>query len=320
MVLRLLIVAQAAVAATSLANEFLGFCSECVEARSWMVAAAGTGFYAVLAVMIWRRKAEAWIVPLLLVGLGVHSALAADLFHTGRICKLCIAAATGSLLLAVAALAPRPRLAWTLVFFWPLGAAAAAAALPFVSDLEPPQHTTYGDPPIVLTKDSGEIVVFVLYGCGACERFHREREPELVKLYVEPGIARLRTVPVMVKTETPAIRRAHQAAYAAEKQGKGNEVVGRLTERFAEWNAPGADPITALGDLVDLQRLLADMETAEVKDRVEAVKAWARQVGAHRMPSIWVQGRGSTSGRILDHSLAWDRLTRAIDLELGHAP
>jgi hypothetical protein len=308
---------QLAVAAASFVNEFVRFCAGCAHDRSVLISGAGTAFYALLALAIWRRRAEAWIAPLLLVGLGAHTMLLLELARTGRSCWMCLAAGAGSVLLAGAALAPRPRLGWTAVFFWPLGAAAAASMLPFVSEGAAADGRRFADPAVALSTDSGEIVVFMLYGCGACERFHRERTPELERRYAAPGTARLRYVPVQhrQKGDAPGVRDAHLAAYAAERQGKGNEVVGRLLERHADWSASGR-VLPHLEGLVDLERLRADMQDPAVAAQIEAVQKWADGAGANRRPMLWVHAKGSPTGTLVAHDLPWERLTRSIDLEL----
>jgi len=316
-VLRGLIAAQWALAAAAFANEFVRFCSGCAEDRSFLVSGAGVLFYGALAVMIWRRKAEAWIAPLLLVGLGAHTMLAAELVGSGKECWMCAAAAVGSALLAGAALTPQPRVAWTLVFFWPVGAAVAAAALPFVSDPEPAERATFKDPLISLSRDSGEIVVFILYGCGACEHFHRERAPELIKRYVEPGTATLRYVPVIQDKQTnEAVRAGYLASYAAELQGKGNEAAEALLMSYKEWSQTGA-VAPHLKEILDVERLAADMATPAAAARLAEVSGWAEQVGARRKPALWVHGKDDPSGRLVGGDLSWERLTRAIDLSLS---
>jgi hypothetical protein len=314
--LRWLILAQWAVTLAAFVNEFVQFCTACAEDRSFIISGAGTIFYGVLAFLIWRRPDHGWIRPLLLVGLGTHSMLAADLVRSGHVCWMCLTVAAGSVLMAATALAPRPRAAVGLLWFWPLGAAAAASALPFVSDPQPSQ--TYRAPPIHLSPDSGEIVVIFLYGCGACEGFLQEKAPLLLKAYVETGVARLRYVPSPVKAMSPVVQQAHAAAFAAEDQGKGNEVTARLLHAHKTWNASG-DVMAPLRDLpgLDLERLRADMAKPEVLGKIDAVKRWREQIGLHQFPGVWVHARGAgPAGRLLSGLLPWKDLKRLIDLEL----
>ena len=310
--LRFLILAQAGITALAFSNEFIAFCNDCAKDRSFLISGTGLLYYALLAFLLWRRPDAPAIRPMVLAAFGTHTILMADLAESGVACWMCTVAAALSLLMAMAALASAPRLAWTMGFFWPLGAAAAAAALPFVTN--PPAGPTYEPPPIALNEDSGEIVVFVLYGCGACEKFHQDRTPALLERYVKPGIASFRYVPVIGNTDTPPIRAGLLAAYAAEKQGKDFEVVARLMSGYKEWVNDEAKVYERIADLVDVGRLRTDMEL--LTDQVEKIRLWAARVRADTRPAVWVHAPGDDVGFIVNPRMSFENFLRSIDMTL----
>lgn len=311
--LRWLILAQVGITALAFGNEFIAFCNDCAKDRSFLVSGAGLIYYSALAWLLWRRPDAPAIRPLILVALGTHTILMANLAETGVACWMCTVAGALSLLMALAALSSAPRLAWTMVFFWPLGAAAAAAALPFVTN--PPTTFTYEPPPIELKRDSGEIVVFVLYGCGACDQFHQKRTPVILERYVRPGIASLRYVPVVGNADTPPMRAALLASYAAERQERDYEVVTRLMARHKEWINDEAKVFETIADLVDVERLRADMEP--LAGRIEEVQSGAGRVGATTRPAVWVHAPGDDIGRFINPQMDDERFFRSLDLSLG---
>lgn len=312
--LRILILAQAGITALAFANEFIAFCNDCAKDRSFLISGAGLLYYGALAFLLWKRPEHAAIRPMIFAALGTHTILMADLAETGLSCWMCLVAGALSALMAAASLASAPRLAWTMAFLWPLGAAPAAAALPFVTNATPAVAVTFEPPPIELKRDSGEIVVFVLFGCGACEKFHERRTPVLMEKYVATGIASFRYVPVIGNADTPALRAGLLAAYAAEKQGKDYAVIERLMARYREWANDELKVFELIADLVEVEQLRRDMEG--LGGQIEAVQIWAGRVNAASRPAVWVHGPGDKNGRIINPQMDDAQFYRSIELTL----
>lgn len=317
--LRILILGQLAVTLAAFVNEFVAFCQDCAKDGSVFIAGTGLVLYGSLTFMIWRQKAESWIVPLLLTAVGVHTMLVLNLIEAERSCWMCMTAAVGAILLATTALAPRPSLAWTILFFWPVGAAAASSALPFFTTHEPATFRV-ATPDLPLENDTAQITVLFTVGCPQCDRFYKEFGPKLKSEFHDTGRATVRFYPMKWRDGQERYDQAAKACFAAEKQGKLNVVVGSVMAHSRRW-LKGEDLLPMLKDVVDIEQLARDMASPEIQEQAFKIKRWAStlRVGKRAM-AVYVQARGAESGVVIRHKMkAWEKLRADIEEELGEA-
>ena len=319
--LRILILGQLAVTLAAFVNEFVAFCQDCAKDGSVFIAGAGLALYGPLTFMIWRRKAESWIVPLLLTAVGVHTMLVLNLIEAERGCWMCLTAAVGAVLLAATALAPRPSLAWTILFFWPVGAASASSALPFFTTHEPATFRV-AKPDLPLDNDTAQITILFTLGCPLCERFYRDMGPKFKSEFHDTGRATVRFYPMRWRDKPKHYDQAAKACFAAEKQGKLNVVVGSVMANARRW-LKGEDLLPMLEGVVNTERLARDMASPEIQEQAFKIKRWASTLRVdNKAMAVYVQARGAESGAVISRKSTlkdWEKLRADIEEELGEA-
>jgi len=110
----------------------------------------------------------------------------------------------------------------------------------------------------------------------------------------------------------PNARIAAQAAMAANAQGKFWPMHDRL---FANQRALDRDSLerTAQALGLDMARFRADIDSAEIKSRIDADMKAAAEVGVHGTPTIFVNGRVSSGAPV------WEQFKAQIDQEIAKA-
>lgn len=298
-VVAVLATAQFLVAAAALVNEYVKFCAGCAERGSVPIAVAGAAFYLHLAVLAWLGRHESAVRALAFVALGAHSAMSAFQIQESMNCKLCWAAFGGSALLALAAFLQRPREFGLPVLTWPVGAAVACAALPF---LVPTGTLVRADEgarvPDAMAGgiEAGEIVVFLDLRCRRCAGFMEFEAKKIEQDYVETGLAKIRYA--IVDPQNEVFRMAVRFAYGAALDGKDREVLAAL------FNTPtlAFDPpavLNRLAEIVPKERLVVLADDPDVLVRMNADFAWARQLHVVRAPTIFARPAGSRDGKVL---------------------
>ena len=137
------------------------------------------------------------------------------------------------------------------------------------------------------------IVEFADFGCGYCEKFHRETLPVLDSLFVDRGRVLWKFVPFtigMFPNSTPAT----EAAICAAEQGRFFPFHDLLYENRGAWMKAG-DPerlltgyATALK--LDLARYTACRGGRKVKEQLAMNNALARSLYVRGTPTFFING------------------------------
>jgi protein-disulfide isomerase len=179
-------------------------------------------------------------------------------------------------------------------------AVEAGTPLPGSEDVEallggiPQDGESLGEPNAPVT-----LVVFADPQCPACAAFAVQTLPELIERYVRPGDVRLEYRGVAILG--PDSETGLQGAYAAGLQNRlwnlsdvtylnqGEENSGWLDEDFiraAAASVPG----------LDVERVLADRDSAEVEELLAAARADAEEIELRGTPTFQVGRTGESLG------------------------
>ena len=151
-----------------------------------------------------------------------------------------------------------------------------------------------GDPLAVGAVDAPVVMInYSEYQCPFCGRFARETEPELVERYVESGDLRIewRDFPYL----GPESQTAAQAGRAAAEQDGFWEFTEAM---FADQQPPNSGRLTpefladvAEGVGLDREQFLADLESPELAEAVEADFQQGQSIGVTGTPAFLINGR-----------------------------
>lgn len=194
-VLVVLLAVQAGLSAAAVVAETGGSCVAC-RSGSLSPAVAGALLYIGLLAAALTRGPSRLLFGFILLGFGVHVALATQLFLAGIVCGLCIAATAGSIALVALSIAVDPGNLGRLAVLAPWSALLVATLLP----LRAP------DPP---TDGSVRVMIFTQPDCPYCDELRDRVMPEIerefggrVKIDYRPAaeVPAVRQTPTLILT------------------------------------------------------------------------------------------------------------------------
>ena len=211
--LLLLLGFQAALSGCIVLMERARSCLACVPS-GLSPGVAGLVFYSALLIAAWMNGRSGILFGGIHVAFGVHCALAAQMFLSGRVCGLCLAAAAGSLALVVMSIsmdrANLGRIAWIV----PASALLVAAGF----GVAPPRGPALGGP-----EGAVGILIFSEPDCPYCDELRTQVLPDIEN---EFG-ARIR-VAWHPASELPAIRRTPTLILSSGRSGTPDRVIEGL--------------------------------------------------------------------------------------------
>jgi protein-disulfide isomerase len=170
------------------------------------------------------------------------------------------------------------------------------------------------------------VVEFLDYQCPACAAYHQNITRRLVTDYAGRITFVTRNFPL---ENHPLAQPAARAAEAAARQGKYREMYHALYDNHEQWAvtddgqrlSDDAEHAATLFDRyateigLDLDRFHTDLDSAEVRERIDADVVAGERVGVHGTPTIFVNGnRFEPTGK--DFTDANQQLRQQIDREL----
>lgn len=211
--LLILVGVQAALSGTAIVLELTRSCAAC-GTGTLVPGIAGGAFYGALLLLALRRGPSRWITGAILMAFGVHIALAVQMWLTGILCGICVAATVGSLALVFLALARDPAELGRLGFIAPWSALVVAVGF----------GTARSPAAVVSTvSDSVSVVVFTQPDCPYCEELRSRVMPEIER---EFG-SRIR-IDYRPAADLPAVRRVPTLILTPGRTGREGRVIEGL--------------------------------------------------------------------------------------------
>jgi hypothetical protein len=204
---------QTTLSGAAIALELTRACVAC-GSGSLVPGVAGLAFYGVLLLLALWRGPSRWITGSVLFAFGVHIALAVQMWLTGIVCEICVAAAVGSMALVSLALARDPGELGRLGFLAPWSALVVAVGVGSFRSSAPPAP---------IASDSVSVVVFTQPDCPYCEELRSRVMPEIER---EFG-SRIR-IDYRPAADLPAVRRVPTLILTPGRTGREGRVIEGL--------------------------------------------------------------------------------------------
>lgn len=211
--LLLLLGVQTTLSGAAIAVELTRSCGSC-SSGNLIPGFAGLAFYAALLLLALWRGPSGWITGSILIGFGVHIALLVQMWRTGIVCGICVAATIGSVALVSLALARDPAELGRLGFLAPWSALVVAVGFGAARSPVPAASTS---------PDSVSVVVFTQPDCPYCEELRSLVMPEIER---EFG-ARIR-IDYRPAADLPAVRRVPTLILTPGRTGREGRVIEGL--------------------------------------------------------------------------------------------
>jgi hypothetical protein len=209
----LLLGGQTILSVAAVALELTRSCAAC-SSGTLAPGIAGAVFYGGLLLLAARRGPSRWLTGAILFAFGIHVALAVQMWLTGIVCVVCVAATVGSLALVCLSLARDPAELGRLGFIAPWSALAVVVGL---GTARAPAAASGSTP------ESVSVVVFTQPDCPYCEELRNRVMPEIER---EFG-TRIR-IDYRPASDLPAVRRVPTLILTPSRTGREGQVIEGL--------------------------------------------------------------------------------------------